>query len=1268
MNINIKFDKSFTTALNKITNDGDPNLAVLNGFSMPQLNYTDFIDNFVDKQNVSDSSIDSNANVGTKDVCSLLTEMNKPHMKLLSFNKLFYEISKKYGHKVATDWLEAEYDGHFYLHDSPSATFLSYCYKGEELLTVKYNDSVLNLSMKELYDIVEEKEEIDVTINEMVKRPVNLYVLDLDENNNEVYTKVTRLLGHSNDKPMRFIKYANGYSQIVTEDHPIITQNGDVPAKDVTLEDFVYSVKPSYFSNTIDTIDISGESFKLNKELGWLVGVVLSEASSRPSSVVIYQSKESLIYEHILNLLNKYNISYKIREERKIYLKVCPISKWLEKIIINKTSNLKSLPADYLHYSYDFLDGVVAGVIDGDGTIDGYKNRHCQIRLSSEVLVHQLSNYLNFKGVFCGDRVPFRYNYEGSFNQILPIFGIGFPLTDEEYFKNIRSFKIADKYVPLIRDGNFKNKKYSYLYGYVNVIENSEYIDSCETVYDITTESGHFLCNNILSHNCYAYDIERLIKDGLFFVDKFNNQPPKHLNTYTDFIGEFVSWTANRSSGACGLPSFLIYSFYFWNKDKKSGHYSKNPEYYRDQEFQRIIYKLNQPYLRVNQCVTEDVEVLTPNGFKTYDNLNVGDDIYTWNNGICEIQKVQAVNVSDYEGELDSYNGRDLSFDVTPNHKILYKKPNTKEYYLRESNDLLKTNAPVTIPVAMNNNFEDYDISDEELELLVITLREGNSKNPVDLTDGEKTVLPKFFTKLSQRQAKIVIDVWSRFDGDNQGSKNRRKLQCDNFEIADGLQHVCFLAGLGSKITTKKIGNNKNETIYVSPFVKNNKDVNNNYKKFYSGKVWCPTTENGVVVFRKNGVIFISGNSAFTNFTIFDRDYLVELFGGKEFPDGTFIIDYIDDILDYQKDFMRVSSEIREQNMMTFPVLTFALLWDGDKYVNEDYAKWCCEHNMRWADSNFYSSSDVTTLSNCCRLISNVEQLGYFNSIGGTALEVGSVKVNTINLARLSYENNQDAYFEALEQKTLLNLQALDTVRLIISRNIDKGLLPNYTMGVINLANQYNTIGIIGIYETLQKYGMVNTDEFGYVSYSDEGIEFAKKILKTIDNVRIEFAKGVDYKINIEQVPAERAASVLMEKDRIYFPNEIYELPLYANQWIPLAVKTTIKEKIRVSAILDIACNGGSITHINLAAPFTDFKQAWKMLNEVAKANVKYFSFCVKINVCKYNHSFYGDTCPYCNTPVVSTVQRIVGFLTDERNYSKERKQEFDLRDWFGVE
>lgn len=132
---------------------------------------------------------------------------------------------------------------------------------------------------------------------------------------------------------------------------------------------------------------------------------------------------------------------------------------------------------------------------------------------------------------------------------------------------------------------------------------------------------------------------------------------------------------------------------------------------------------------------------------------------------------------------------------------------------------------------------------------------------------------------------------------------------------------------------------------------------------------------------------------------------------------------------------------------MTFPVVSFALLRQNGKFVDEDFAKWCCCHNMKWADSNIFVSEDVTSLSNCCRLKSNIKELGYFNSIGGSALEVGSIKVNTINLARLAYETtSEEEYLEALKGRVITCAKTLDVIRDIMKRNTEKGLLPNYAL------------------------------------------------------------------------------------------------------------------------------------------------------------------------------------------------------------------------------
>lgn len=95
-------------------------------------------------------------------------------------------------------------------------------------------------------------------------------------------------------------------------------------------------------------------------------------------------------------------------------------------------------------------------------------------------------------------------------------------------------------------------------------------------------------------------------------------------------------------------------------------------------------------------------------------------------------------------------------------------------------------------------------------------------------------------------------------------------------------------------------------------------------------------------------------------------------------------------------------------------------------------------------------------------MVNNFSTLkGFINSIGGTALKIGSVKVNTINLARISLETNtKEEYIEKLKERTNLCIKVLDVVRNIIQRNIEKGLLPNYTYGIVDIKTQYNTIGM----------------------------------------------------------------------------------------------------------------------------------------------------------------------------------------------------------------
>jgi len=408
-----------------------------------------------------------------------------------------------------------------------------------------------------------------------------------------------------------------------------------------------------------------------------------------------------------------------------------------------------------------------------------------------------------------------------------------------------------------------------------------------------------------------------------------------------------------------------------------------------------------------------------------------------------------------------------------------------------------------------------------------------------------------------------------------------------------------------------------------------------------------------------------SDQAAFTNVSVFDHPYFEAIFGGAEFPDGSFMIDEEEEIIEFQKDFIDVVNEIREENIFTFPVLSASLLYQDGKFVDEEFAKWACEASRKWNLFNFFTDSSVNSLSNCCRLKSDITDL-YFNSIGGTALEVGSVKVSTLNIARLAYQSETEQDFLVrLRDLTELNLKILDVQRHIIKRNVEKGLLPNISCGLMNLDAMYSTVGVNGIFETMKTFGYTQVDDFGNYSYTKEAYELGQKIFKIIQNCIDNFVLDKDYKINIEQVPAEQAAVKLQKADEyLYADSVVKDLPLYGNQWIPLGIKATIQERTKICAAFDSYCNGGSIEHINVDAPFTNFDQAWKMLNWVAQQGVTYFAFNGKVAQCKNYHSFYGKVCPVCGEPVETEYTRIVGFYTPTKSYSKQRKAEFDLRQW----
>ena len=315
-----------------------------------------------------------------------------------------------------------------------------------------------------------------------------------------------------------------------------------------------------------------------------------------------------------------------------------------------------------------------------------------------------------------------------------------------------------------------------------------------------------------------------------------------------------------------------------------------------------------------------------------------------------------------------------------------------------------------------------------------------------------------------------------------------------------------------------------------------------------------------------------------------------------------------------------------------------------------------------------------------CRLLSDTSKVtskieGYVNSIGGSGLSIGSCRVSTINLARIAYEvldhkkiRNyepfKEKYLKILKERTEIDCKALYSMRHILKRNIEKGLLPNYREGAVELDKQFCTIGIMGLYEVIDMFGLINTDEFGNKSYSEEGLNFASAILDAINDVKDNFE--CDFSFNVEAIPGENTAGVLATANNLLFEDDRYFI--LSNQWIPLMEKCTIQEKCRLGSVLDAKCGGGCIAHINIENRFPTEESAWDMLNYVAKHGCIYFAFTTKISVCEDKHAFIGtETCPVCGKPKTDEFMRVVGFFTPVSSYQAVRKKEASMRKWYNV-
>lgn len=104
--------------------------------------------------------------------------------------------------------------------------------------------------------------------------------------------------------------------------------------------------------------------------------------------------------------------------------------------------------------------------------------------------------------------------------------------------------------------------------------------------------------------------------------------------------------------------------------------------------------------------------------------------------------------------------------------------------------------------------------------------------------------------------------------------------------------------------------------------------------------------------------------SAFVNFSYFDKPFFDGMFGNFYFPDGT-QPDW-ESLKWVEKEFMMWFNNERLKCLLTFPVESFTLLYKDGKFEDEEMFNFVCEEYARGHSFFTYISDSVDSLSSCC--------------------------------------------------------------------------------------------------------------------------------------------------------------------------------------------------------------------------------------------------------------------------------------------------------------
>ncbi len=842
-----------------------------------------------------------------------------------------------------------------------------------------------------------------------------------------------------------------------------------------------------------------------------------------------------------------------------------------------------------------------------------------------------------------------------------------------------------------------------------------------------------------LATYCNGWDLYDLLLRGFGGVPgKVETTPAKHFRVALGQVVNFFYTLQGESAGAQALSSIDTLLAPFIRYDKLDYEQVK-------QSMQEFLFNCAVPTRVGFQCLSQDTEILTINGWKSHNEVKQGDVIYTFNIQEDKIEKkeVDTVFAREYEGVMYNLKNRSQDQLISPNHRVVRQIFNTPKYTMEPIEEILKLKTGVYIPTNASNNNPDYPISDNQIKLIAWTLSEGtiekdgshrvtiyqspqanpeNYKEIIGLLDdfsfdytqrmhngfgtccqmrllskssqtihqwlgGTVKKIPDFLYQISQRQARLFLETYVK--GDGWIEKYRRRITTTDKEILEGLQVVAVLAGFNFTTSIRKF---KEDSIskkdqYILTLTKAKHDCIKKIEKVdYKGVIWSVHTSNETVIAKRNGQVFITGNTPFSNVTLdvhpspsFAKQPVI--IGGK--PQKETYAEFQEEMNMFNNAFFEVMMQgDKNGRPFTFPIPTINITkdfpWDDPKLdlMWQATAKYGINSFTNFIQSDM-KPEDVRSM--CCRLrLDNKELYKRGGGLFASNPLTGSIGVCTINLPRLGYlTKTKKEFFEKLAGVMDTARDSLEMKRKALENFMRKGLYPYsrvYLAGIEKMrgtyfSNHFSTIGLVGLNECLLNF-------MGEDIGSKSGRTFALEVLDFMRDRIIGYQKETDNLFNLEATPAEGTSHRLALKDQEKCPGIMQagtsEAPYYTNSsQLPVNYTDDIFNMLELQDELQCKYTGGTVQHLFLGEQITDIPNMKALIKKVFENfHLPYITLTPTFSICPTHGYVAGEhwKCPSCAIDQDCEVySRVVGYIRPVQQWHKGKQQEFKERKTYQI-